>query len=110
FGRVNVSYLARYHLTASFRGDGSSLFGPKNRWAYFPSVSGGCTISDESFYKSLLGESSSMKLRASWGVSGNNGIGTYNYQQVIGKAGMPIGNAVQTAMYPGAFRDDKLGW
>src|SRR5690606_11992365 len=35
---------------------------------------------------------------------------TYNYQQVIGKAGVPIGNAVQTAMYPGAFRDDKLGW
>ncbi len=110
FGRVNVSYLERYHLTASFRGDGSSLFGPKNRWAYFPSVSGGWTISDESFYKSLLGESSSMKFRASWGVSGNNGIGTYNYQQVIGKAGVPIGNAVQTAMYPGAFRDDKLGW
>lgn len=110
FGRVNVNYLNRYNLTASFRGDGSSLFGPKNRWAYFPSVSGGWTVSDESFYKDLLGEKSSLKFRASWGISGNNGIGTYNYQQVMGKAGVAIGNGIQTAMYPGAFRDDKLGW
>lgn len=110
FGRVNVNYLDRYHFTGSFRGDGSSLFGPKNRWAYYPSVSGGWTISDESFYKNLIGEKTSLKFRASWGVSGNNNIGAYNYQQVMGKTGVIIGNAVQTAMYPGAFRDDKLGW
>ena len=110
FGRVNVNYLDRYHVTASFRGDGSSLFGPKNRWAYFPSVSGGWTISDESFYQDLAGSKTSLKFRASWGVSGNNGIGTYNYQQVMGKTGVVIGNSVQTAMYPGAFRDDRLGW
>ncbi|MCD8540944.1 MAG: TonB-dependent receptor [Leadbetterella sp.] len=110
FGRMNVNYLDRYHITASFRGDGSSLFGPKNRWAYFPSISGGWTISDELFYKNLVGERTSLKFRASWGISGNNGIGTYNYQQVMGKTGVVIGNAVQTAMYPGAFRDDKLGW
>lgn len=110
FGRFNANYLGRYHITASFRGDGSSLFGPKNRWAYFPSISGGWTISDESFYKNLLGERSSLKFRASWGVSGNNGIGAYNFQQVVSKTGTVIGNAVQTAMFPGAFRDDKLGW
>ncbi|MFS0490931.1 SusC/RagA family TonB-linked outer membrane protein [Leadbetterella byssophila] len=110
FGRVNVNYLNRYHLTASFRGDGSSLFGPKNRWAYFPSISGGWTISDETFYKNFIGQRSTLKLRASWGISGNNSIGTYNFQQVMGKTGVVIGNTVQTAMYPGAFRDDKLGW
>ncbi|MEJ1238036.1 TonB-dependent receptor [Chryseolinea sp. T2] len=110
FGRVNVSYLDRYHITATFRGDGSSLFGPENRWAYFPSVSGGWTASDEQFYKSLFGERSTLKLRASWGRSGNNGIGAYNYQQVMGKTGVVIGNSVVTATYPGAFRDNTLGW
>jgi len=110
FGRFNANYLDRYHITATFRGDGSSLFGPKNRWAYFPSISGGWTISDEAFYKNLVGERTSLKFRASWGVSGNNGIGAYNYQQVMGRTGTAIGNAVQTALFPGAFRDDKLGW
>lgn len=110
FGRFNANYLDRYHVTATFRGDGSSLFGPQNRWAYFPSVSGGWTLSDEAFFKNIAGNSTSLKLRASWGVSGNNGIGTYNYQQVMSRTGVVIGNAVQTAMFPGAFRDDKLGW
>ncbi|HTF17817.1 MAG TPA: TonB-dependent receptor [Chryseolinea sp.] len=110
FGRVNINYLDRYHFTATFRGDGSSLFGPENRWAYFPSVSGGWTASDESFYQSLFGDRSTLKIRASWGRSGNNGIGAYNYQQVMGKTGAVIGNTVVTAMYPGAFRDNTLGW
>lgn len=110
FGRVNVTYLDRYHLTATFRGDGSSLFGPENRWAYFPSVSGGWTVSDETFYKDLLGEQSTLKIRASWGLSGNNGIGAYNYQQTMTRGGVVIGNNVVTSMYPGPFRDNELGW
>ncbi|MGB4413403.1 MAG: SusC/RagA family TonB-linked outer membrane protein, partial [Paludibacter sp.] len=110
FGRLNANYLNKYHVTASFRGDGSSLFGPSNRWAYFPSVSGGWTLSNEDFYKDLLGESSKLKLRASWGLSGNDGIGAYNYQQVMGKSGVVIGNNVVTAMYPSTFRDVNLGW
>jgi TonB-linked SusC/RagA family outer membrane protein len=110
FSRVNANYLNRYHITASFRGDGSSLFGPKNRWAYFPSVSGGWTASGEDFYKNIFSDNSELKLRASWGLSGNDGIGTYNYQQVMGKTGVVIGNNVMTAMYPGTFRDENLGW
>lgn len=62
------------------------------------------------FTKNLVGERTSLKFRASWGVSGNNGIGAYNYQQVMGRTGTAIGNGVQTALFPGAFRDDKLGW
>lgn len=110
FSRVNANYFDRYHITASFRGDGSSLFGPKNRWAYFPSVSGGWTVSNEDFYKNIFNEGSKLKFRASWGLSGNDGIGTYNFQQVMGKTGVVIGNNVLTAMYPGTFRDQNLGW
>lgn len=110
FGRLNAAYLNRYYLTLTLRNDGCSLFGPQNRWAYFPSVSAGWTISNESFYKNALTDNSTLKLRASWGKSGNNGIGNYNYQQVMGKNGVVIGNTITTAMYPGAFRDKSLGW
>ena len=110
FGRLNANYLDKYHLTATFRTDGSSLFGSSNRWASFPSISGGWTVSNEDFYKNLLGDAAELKLRASWGLSGNAGIGAYNDQQVMSKSGIVIGNNIATAIYPGAFRDVNLGW
>lgn len=112
FARLNYNFANKYYLTASFRGDASSLFGPLNRWGYFPSVSGAYTISNESFYKDKLGSSSSLKLRASWGMSGNNDIGNYNFLQVMSlPTGVVMGNgSVISAMYPGAFKDQALGW
>ena len=112
FARLNYNFANKYYLTASFRGDASSLFGPLNRWGYFPSVSGAYTISNESFYKDRLGSSSSLKLRASWGMSGNNDIGNYNFLQVMSSpTGVVMGNgSVNSSMYPGAFKDQALGW
>lgn len=110
FGRVNVGFMDRYHLSASFRADGCSRFGPDNRWGYFPSVSAGWTLSKEQFYQDWFGSSSSLKLRASWGLSGNNNIGNYNFQQVMSNTGVVIGSSITTAMYPGGFRDNMLGW
>lgn len=110
FGRVNLGLLDRYHLTATLRTDGCSLFGQNNRWAYFPSVSAGWTLSNEDFYKSWFGQTSSLKIRASWGLSGNNGIPNYETQQTMGKTGVVIGSNVATIMYPGGFRDTNLGW
>ncbi len=112
FARGNYNYANRYYLTASFRGDGSSLFGPLNRWGYFPSVSAGWTVSKESFYQNAFGNSSSLKIRSSWGLSGNNSIGNYNYLQVMSSPkGVIFGNnTIYSAMYPEAFKDQKLGW
>lgn len=112
FARLNYNFANKYYLTASFRGDASSLFGPLNRWGYFPSVSAAWTISNEEFYKSKVGSSSSLKLRASWGMSGNNDIGNYNFLQVMSSpTGVVMGNGtVESAMYPGAFKDQALGW
>ncbi|MDR1525573.1 MAG: TonB-dependent receptor [Tannerella sp.] len=112
FAQLHYNFRNRYFLSASFRGDGSSLFGPLNRWGYFPSASGGWTISEEDFYQTLLGTSSSLKLRASWGLSGNNSIGNYNHTQVMSSpVGVPNGsNSVLTAMYPEGFKDRGLGW
>ena len=110
--RVVYNYENKYFLTGSFRTDGSSRFGPANRWGNFPSVSAGWNISKEQFYTDLLGTSSSLKLRASWGLSGNNNIGNYNYQQVMSSpGGVVYGNGtIATAVWSGDLRDQKLGW
>ncbi len=112
FTRLNYNYQNRYYLTGSFRGDASSLFGPKNRWGYFPSISAAWNVSNESFYRDLFGDASTLKFRASWGRSGNNDIGNYNFIQVMSSPiGSVFGNGtVVSAMYPQDFKDEYLGW
>lgn len=113
FSRLNYSLNDKYFLTGSFRADGSSRFSPNNRWGYFPSVSAGWNVSDEKFYNDLLGNSSSVRLRASWGLSGNNNLnGNYNFLQTMGDpAGVVFGTGtINTAMYPGGFKDRNIGW
>lgn len=114
-----VSYLAklgydfgkRYFFTGSFRTDASSRFGPQNRWGKFGSVSAGWTVSNESFYNDWLGGGSTLKLRASWGLTGNNNIGNYRYEQALtGSGGIVFGNTVYNATWPGGITDAKLGW
>ncbi|MCF6407620.1 TonB-dependent receptor [Chitinophaga filiformis] len=111
-GRINYNYDNRYYLTASFRTDASSRFGPENRWGNFPSVAAGWNISNESFYHDWLGQHSTLKLRASWGLSGNNNIGNYNSIQVMGTpTGVPLGNGtVNTGTFAGGIKDPKIGW
>lgn len=75
-GRVNYSYADKYLLTASYRADGSSVFGANNKWGYFPSTSAAWRMSEEPFIKDL-GIVSDMKLRGSWGITGNQGISPY---------------------------------
>lgn len=111
-GRVNYNYGGKYFLTGSFRADGSSRFGPQNKYGYFPSVAGGWTLSEEPFYHDFLGEQSIVKFRASWGLSGNYNIGNYNTQQTFSNpTGVVFGNnTIITATYPGGLKDPKLSW
>ncbi len=83
FGRFNYSYKTRYLFEANLRRDGSSKFGPDNRYSTFPSLSAGWRISEEPFMRSLLSGNfiNSLKFRASWGRTGNNGIDNYIYDQ-----------------------------
>lgn len=83
FGRVNYSYLGRYLFEANIRRDGSSKFGPGNRYGTFPSFSAGWRISEEPFFKKVFSSNTlnGLKLRGSWGRTGNNGIGNYIYDQ-----------------------------
>lgn len=77
--RVNYSLMDRYLFTASFRADGSSKFGPDNRWGYFPSVAAGWRLTEESWLKDRFSWLNNLKLRASWGQIGNDKIGNYKY-------------------------------
>ncbi|WP_194526977.1 TonB-dependent receptor [Zobellia roscoffensis] len=75
-GRLNYSFDNKYFLTAAIRRDGSSRFGTNNKYATFPSASVGWAISEEGFLKESE-NISLLKLRASYGVTGNNQIGNY---------------------------------
>jgi TonB-dependent starch-binding outer membrane protein SusC len=81
FTRVNYDFASKYVFSATMRADGSSRFGANNRYGYFPSVSGAWVISREDFYKSKM--LTFLKLRASWGVNGNDKIGNYSYTTIV---------------------------
>lgn len=79
FGRINYNYDSRYYVTATMRADGSSKFAPGNRWGYFPSGSLAWAFSRESFVEDNIDWLSNGKLRFSYGQTGNNRIGNYDY-------------------------------
>jgi TonB-linked SusC/RagA family outer membrane protein len=111
--RAVYNYEGKYYLTGSFRMDGSSRFGPQNRWGMFPSVSAGWNLSSEPFYHDWLGAGSTMKVRASWGLTGNNNIGNYKYEQTMATPGGAVfggPGTVYTAQWAGPIADEKLGW
>ena len=82
FGRLNYDYDNRYIFTGTFRADGSYRFGPNNRFGYFPSLSVGWNISNEEFllYNPWI---NSLKLRASWGQTGNDALDNWQYVSTI---------------------------
>lgn len=104
--RANYSFAGRYLLTGSFRRDGSSRFGPSNRYANFASGSVGWVVSDEAFYASLplLGRYADfLKLRASYGKLGDQGIPNYQYAGLIASNhSYPLG--ASGAIIPGAIQ------
>jgi TonB-linked SusC/RagA family outer membrane protein len=75
-GRINYAFADKYLVTLSYRADGSSVFGANNKWGFFPSGSLAWKMTEESFIKNL-NIFSELKLRASWGIIGNQAIGAY---------------------------------
>lgn len=76
-GRVNYNYKSKYLVTASFRADGSSKFAPNHRWGFFPSGAVAWRMSKEDFMRRVKFVSD-LKLRASWGLTGNNRVGDFS--------------------------------
>lgn len=85
FGRLNYDYKGRYLLTATLRDDGSSKFAPGHKWGIFPSVAGAWRLSDEVFMKKISTVSDA-KIRLSYGKTGNNRVGDFDYLPILGFA------------------------
>lgn len=90
FGRANYSYNDKYLLTATFRADGSSKFGPNNKWGYFPSFALAWRATQEEFLKNYSWLNN-LKVRAGWGQVGNDGIGNYSYGSSLQVRATPYG-------------------
>jgi TonB-linked SusC/RagA family outer membrane protein len=101
FARLNYSFDDRYFLTATIRNDGSSKFAEGNQWGVFPSVSGAWRISEEGFWKNnAIGNIiTNMKVRAGYGITGNNGIGNNLYLTTVAQTDYPINNTPGNPVY-----------
>jgi TonB-linked SusC/RagA family outer membrane protein len=109
--RANYTYLNRYILTGTIRRDGFSGFGGDNKYASFPSVSAGWVATQESFLKNI--EWLYLKLRASYGVNGNQGTGAYGRYASLSKMdndAYAYGSATASAVYPTTIGNPNLGW
>lgn len=111
FGRLQYSFKDKYLLSASIRRDGSSRFGSNTKWGTFPSASLGWRLSEESFFKSLnLSAVNDLKIRGSWGKSGNYNIGDYSSIPVLAVYNYTFNSALATGQAPSASTNPDITW
>src|SRR5690554_692070 len=109
FGRVNYSYLDKYLLSASYRREGSSRFGINNKWGNFPAASIGWRVSEEGFMPKT-NWLTDLKVRASFGITGNNDIGNYTSLSNLATSNYIFGDAIANGQVLAAFANADLGW
>lgn len=111
FARINYAFRDKYLLTATVRRDGSSRFGPEQRYGTFPSVSGAWRISEEPFFKSLNSSVvNGVKLRAGYGETGNQEIGNYPYASVLVTGQYNFNGQLVNTVYPLAMSNPSVHW
>lgn len=108
-GRVNYTLFDKYIVTGSFRADGSSRFGADKRWGYFPSAAFAWNAHEESFMEDVSGVSE-LRLRGSWGVTGNNQIGNYAPLGVVGEAEYVLGGNSASGRTLNSMTNKSLSW
>ena len=109
FARLNYSFQNKYLLAASFRREGSSRFGANNKWGDFPAVSVGWRLSEESFMPKITWLSD-LKLRGSYGITGNNSIGEYKNSSSLTASGYILGDKYAPGVVLNSFVNDNIGW
>jgi TonB-linked SusC/RagA family outer membrane protein len=109
FGRLQYSYRNKYMLTASMRRDGSSRFGSNTRWGLFPSASIGWRVSEEDFMKKVTAIND-LKIRASWGKSGNYNIGNYSTISTLGTFNYTFNGVAAIGQAPNSITNPDLAW
>lgn len=109
FIRGEYNYESRYLFSAILRRDGSSNFGKNNRFGYFPAFSAAWVLSEEEFFNSTLFEF--VKIRASYGVSGNDKIPLFRYRALLGgEAVYPFNDQLTTGVAIGTLGNQDLKW
>lgn len=108
-GRVNYDWKGRYLLSASIRRDGSSRFGSENKWGNFPAASVGWLVNEEKFMENF-DWISLMKIRASYGLIGNNNIGNYTQYNVISNSNTVFGSTTSSGIRVTNLGNTELGW
>ena len=106
FGRVNYTYMDRYLFSASLRADGSSVLAKGKKWGYFPSVSAGWRITEESFMESTKSWLDNLKLRVAWGISGNAAVNPY---QTLATVSATTPNS-SDSFIPMSMSNEDLSW
>lgn len=109
FGRVQYSYNNRYLLSVSLRSDGSSRFGENSRYGSFPSASIGWRVSNENFMKSVT-LINDLKIRTSYGESGNYNIGDYSSIPLLGINNYTFNSALAAGQSPVSIINPNLSW
>ena len=107
--RVNYNFKSKYYATASIRTDGSSRFGSEHKYGLFPSVALAWRVSEESFLKNVKALSE-LKLRTSYGETGNNNIGNYDQYATINYERYTLGGVAVGAFAPARLANPNLTW
>lgn len=110
FARLAYNFSGKYLLEANFRYDGTSRVQKDHRWGAFPSVSAAWRLSEENFIKNNVKWLNNLKLRASYGLLGNQEIGLYPYQDIFGYANYTYGTAVSQGVRLTRMTDKNLQW
>lgn len=109
FGRANYNYQGKYFVEGDIRYDGTSRVDPKYRWGMFGGASAAWRLSEEKFIKKISWITD-LKLRASYGVLGNQEIGNYPYQAVFNNSSYPYNGALIPGIYNGNLVTSNLHW
>lgn len=107
YGRLNYGYKEKYLLSFTFRTDGSSKFTSGHKWGYFPSGSAAWVVSKESFWENLANKINFFKIRASYGLTGNNSIGLYDAYGAYSTSNRYNGTSVTIAS---SMQNNDLTW
>jgi TonB-linked SusC/RagA family outer membrane protein len=107
-GRINYSYKDKYLVTATLRRDGSSRFGTDNKYGTFPSASAAWRISKEDFFK--VNFINDLKLRAGYGITGNQNIGNYSFASALQIAQYNFNNNAVSIVYPLVLPNPRVQW
>ncbi|WP_184550481.1 SusC/RagA family TonB-linked outer membrane protein [Mucilaginibacter sp. FT3.2] len=125
FGRLDYNYKQKYLFEAVFRNDGSSKFAPNDRWGFFPAFAAGWRLSQEPFMQNINNTVSNLKLKASWGITGNNvlssnavnsesyssnQVGLYNYQSTYGATSYAFNGVQVNGLNIQTFSNPNIQW